>query len=838
MLAPFRSPVSPAKSQGLRTVRCLTILLATLYLGGTSLCAAASVGSITGIITDRDTKQYLTGANVILDGTQLGAATDVNGRFEIRNVPVGSYSIRVYMIGYKTQARANVHALANRPTVVNIALEPTILSAEDIVVTAGYFEKVKDASTSVRSVDFEEIRSDPVGAHDILSMMQSLPSVVSGADQTNEIIVRGGAPGENLFVMDHLDIPYPVHYPQAGAGGGPITMVNTDFIERIDFFAGSFPARYGDKLSSVMDVTVREGQRTGHESKVSFDMAGFGAGVEGPLTPNSAYLFSLKRSFLDLVIQQSGLQAIPTYWTFQGKIVYDLSPKEKLSLNYLGGIDAINIVGEDSPQNRGVENVDYNSQQHTLGITYKNLYSKQGYLLASLGQNHVTIDVDAFRMTETSDHETFFQGITVERETILKADIVHKMSKAMEGSLGLKVKIAPNTWDLTSFSDYLIQYGYAADSLSPALPVSRERFYEQFFKDTTAVIVPIDTVVTYAAEDRVYDELYRSGGFYGQLKLNPTTRLELTLGARIEYHAFIDKSSLSPRLNITYQLAHNLKANLASGRYYQAPFNTMLIYGGEDTKRLDFYHADQVALGLEYLPFEDTRITMETYVKEFADMPMQAFLTDRNGNDSLGDFGNIGAGRSRGVEFFVQKKFSNNWYSTLSYSHSISEGVDPRKEGKVYYPWDYDYRDVISLVGGYKIRYMDYAWYNRYKQTLFASFTSWLPLAPSDEFEISFRLRYAGGKPFTPRTYDHNYRRWYVNSANDWNTERMGDYLRFDIMLLQRFYLERMNLVAFWDIMNVLNRDNPWEYVYKENGTKTTALQFKTFPIGGITLEF
>ena len=187
-------------------------------------------------------------------------------------------------------------------------------------------------------------------------MMQSLPSVVSGADQTNEIIVRGGSPGENLFVMDFLDIPYPVHYPQQGSGGGPITMVNTEFIEKIDFFAGAFPARYGDKLSSVMDVTVREGNASSHESALSFNMAGFGAIIEGPISEQSTYIASVKRSFLDLVIQQSGLMAIPKYWTFQGKVTYNLSQKEKLYLNYLGGIDEIEIVGEDSPQNRGAGN--------------------------------------------------------------------------------------------------------------------------------------------------------------------------------------------------------------------------------------------------------------------------------------------------------------------------------------------------------------------------------------------------------------------------------------------------------------------------------------------------
>ena len=226
--------------------------------------------------------------------------------------------------------------------------------------------------------------------------------------------------------------------------------------------------------------------------------------------------------------------------------------------------------------------------------------------------------------------------------------------------------------------------------------------------------------------------------------------------------------------------------------------------------------------------------------RQFADMPMQEVLSDSsNGNaDSLGSFANIGAGRSKGFEFFMQKKFSHNWYGSFSYSYSISEGVDPRKSGTVYYPWDYDYRQVVSLIGGYKIRYMDYDWYQKYKPTVMAQATSWLPFAPSDEFEISFRLRYTGGKPYTPKSYNHNLRKWYTYASQEWNTQRMQDYWRFDIMLLQRYYFQKVNLVAFWDIMNVFDRDNPWDYVYKDDGTKEIALQFKTFPVGGITLEF
>lgn len=216
-----------------------------LFVIGTTGYLFGSSGNLSRLIRDASTHQPLIGVNVIINGADLGAAANMDGNFRIPDIPVGSYNIHVSMIGYEAVFRANVHIVPQRNTVVNFDLHPQGLQGESVEVIATYFEKTRDAITSSRTIDIEEIRSDLVGVFDIMAMMQSLPSVISGAGQTNEIIVRGGNPGENLFVMDHIEIPYPNHFPEQGKGGGPITMIDTDFIERVDFYAGSFPERYG-----------------------------------------------------------------------------------------------------------------------------------------------------------------------------------------------------------------------------------------------------------------------------------------------------------------------------------------------------------------------------------------------------------------------------------------------------------------------------------------------------------------------------------------------------------------------------------------------------------------
>lgn len=832
--------------------RRLCITLFTLMWVQNSV--AQSAGSISGIILDRDTKQPLVGANVMLEDSPYGSATDGEGRFVMQNIPVGTYRLRADMIGYKSQARANIHIASQRTIEVTLELIPTVLAGEDVTVTAGFFERARDAVVSVRSVDIEEIRSDPVGAYDVMRMMQALPAVVSGADQDNEIIIRGGNPGENLFIMDHLEIPYPNHFSQAGSGGGPITLINTEFIERIDFYAGSFPARYGGKVSSVMDVSLREGNRQHHKGQFNFNMAGFGLTFEGPLNDKTNYIATLKRSFLDFVIANTGLAAVPQYWTGQAKVTYHLKPGEKIMFNFLGGIDGIDIVGEDTPQARGAENVDFATRQYTLGVTYKRLIKNRGYWITSMSQNMIRVETDVYRVEADATHNTYFTQADMELDHALKSDVFYKFSPKFELSGGIKVSATHLDYDQNYQGSPVVNYIYRFDNQYWGDPAVRASWNGE-------TVQPFDNAFYYAALDTLSESnilqdtlaVGTDGTWQSNLDMvSPSVwvqtrfylfrEMELILGGRVGQTGYTNYRYFSPRIGLSYPLTRELKVNLSGGRYYQRPFNVVLNGDYLETDELKNYYADQIVLGTEYLPREDVRLTLEIYEKRFDQMVTSAWKDSIVNGRNVIYFDNehqvnAGSGYSRGIEFFIQKKFVDNWYGSFSYSKSIARGIDPR-DNKTEYPWTYDYGDVMTLIGGYKIQYMNYDWYPRYKTSLIAKAFSWLPFMPSDEYELSFRARYVGGRPYTERMYNPYRRRWYIPANTPLNTQRYDAYFRFDVMLLQRFYFEKMNLVAFWDIMNVTNRDNPWEYIYKADGSREMSWQFKTFPVGGVTLEF
>jgi outer membrane receptor protein involved in Fe transport len=797
-------------------------------------------GQITGRITDLDTHQPLLGANVMLEGTELGAATDGEGTYRIANLAVGSYAMRVTMMGYKSQSRGNVHVVSERSTVVNITLEPAALEIGAVMVTAGYFERAKNAMMSTRSMDIEEIRSDPVGAYDIIMMMHSLPSVASGGDHSNEIVIRGGGPGENLFVMDHLEIPYPNHFPQQGLSGGAIVGVNTEFVETIDFFAGAIPAQYGDKLSSVMDVTLREGSREKHQGEVSLGMGGLGGFVEGPLADRGSYMVSLSRSFIDVVAMEevTGVSSAPIYATAQGKAVLELDNRRKLTFNFLGMLDEMTMEGDTMLLARGIENTQLNNSQYTVGVTYKNLFSEKGYSIMSLGQSRTLFDMDVYKLRDGQREDTYIKD-NVEHETILKGDWYYLLSDRIKLSGGVKLKRVGLDYEDHAPASPTVRYGYTlSDTMPPAL-ITRDDFYTNYYGNPDTVVTVWDTVNASEPWERVSHENFMKAGIYGQVRWRPMPRLELILGGRAEMMSLTGTVSLSPRASLSYNLTDRLEAKISAGRCYQTPVYDKLVSGTGEPESLDDYRADQAVAGLEYLLREDLRLTVEGYAREYDRMAIMHSVTTADTADLGGGWVNAGEGYARGVEIFLQKKFSNQWYGTFSFSKSEARGYDPRyPDESISYPWDYDFRDAVSLIGGYKIRYLDYDWYRRFRESIWVGMLSWLPVMPADEFEASFRLRYVGGAPYTPKVYDHNIRQWTTTQAQRLNTARYDPYLRVDIMFNKRFYYDNLNMVFFMGLNNVFNRNNPQIMAYLEDGSEEMLWQFKQSIAGGMMLEF
>lgn len=770
-----------------------------------------SRGVIRGRVFDEATQSPLVAVNIMLEGTRMGTAADNQGMYVIDNIPPGIYNMRFTMIGYETRVINNVVVNPGKTTWQQIELKSTILKGEGVVVTAGYFSEAKDAVVSSRRVDYEEIRMDPGSAEDLQRVMQVLPAVVSGADQDNEIIVRGGMPGENLFIMDHIEIPNPNHFGDQGVGGGPINMLNSHFVRKIDFYAGAFPARYGDKASSVMDVSLRDGDREHMTGHGYLGMSGAGLIVEGPIQGgHGAYMFSGRKSFLDLIISSTGLTAVPKYYNFQGRVVYDLTPSHQLIMNGIYGNDKITIRDEEeeSGYQRGAENVRSWSHQYALGLTWRALLGQKGFSRVTLSQTLNHWDQEVW----DENDKIYYTNLSTEIERTLKLDITYQFNKKIELNVGGHFKSIP--FDIHQWADRDTLFNYDV-SVDPPQQIGVYRTYDEYKHD--------------------HDLTTLKASLFGQLKWTPYSRITCNFGLRGDYFDYTGNTAVDPRLGFSFALNPSTNINLALGQHSQAP-SYIQVSAHPLNKDLEYKYTQQIVLGFERLFREDIRGTLEFFYKDYRQVPVGSAQTTPDPFDSSnGRLLSQGKGFAKGVEFFLQKKLTGHYHFALSYAYSVSMGYDPRYNRT--YHWDYDYGHVFTFVSGLHFNLIHQPWYQNITHHVLYKIFGWmLPFA--DQVEIGIRWRYLGGRPYTQPIYYPQLQNWFVDETVPYNTERYPVYHRLDFRLDKRYMMSGWNMVFYLDIINIYGRDNIWMYSYQEDGAKKDILQFQVFPVGGITIEF
>jgi len=794
-------------------------VLCLLLVSVSGRAAEREPGTLTGKVIDEATLQAVAGASVQLLDTPNRTLADDNGQFTFHNIPPGVYRVQISRIGYKTTVKPNV--FINPGTITTLVVEMAVqyIAVEGVEVHGSYFDKAKDAIVSTRTMDYEEIREQPGGVGDIQRVMQALPAVVSAADQENEIIVRGGAPGENLFLMDNVEIPNPNHFGRIGTTGGPINMLNTAFIREVDFMAGAFPAKYGDKASSVMEIRLREGSRQQRISSLELSMAGAGGLLEGPFAGGKgSYLVSARKSYLDLIISGIGLTAVPQYYNFQGKIVYDLSQTHKLILNGLFGDDNIHIEGETTGYGSSNDmDVRSGSVQWTVGATLRSLMGSQGYGLLTLSHSQTHWDETVYKVdTWLLD----WRNDTTEKETQLKYDLTYQITPKFEVATGISLKQTHFDYTMWARPDTLTYYQYENGVVVDSFPVIDPQTGQP---------------VIYEMDVQQNERAYKYAG-YMQIKLRPTSRLTLQGGLRYDYFDYTSNSYFSPRTGFSYEITPRTAINLAYGVHYQSPAYFELTRNPAND-HLKHKYTTQYVAGIEHLFADDFKGTLEVYYKTYDDFPVRLYETTPEPNDpDEGIFVNAGGGRARGIELFLQKKLSRNFYGTLSYSYSVAEADDPRYPGKTF-DWHFDYRHVFTLITGYRINMDEKGWYQEMSKSIWYKITGWmLPFA--DQVQLGLKWRYLGGRPYTPPVYHPEFKQWQVEEVQDINTERLPAYHRLDVRMDRRYFFKSWNLVTFIEIENLYNQHNIWDYSYEDDGDRETIYQFETLPVGGVVVEF
>ncbi len=799
----------------------------------------ANNGSISGIVRDAETLSPLVGVNIIIDNTSIGTATNTDGRYHINNLKPATYTLSFHMMGYSKFKKVNVIVNPDRITIINTDLIIQAVKGEQVVVTSTPFAKALDAVVSDRSIDFNEMMNDPGGVMDVVRMVQAFPAVVSGSDQGNEIITRGGEPGENLFIIDNIEIPNPNHFGSQGTGGGPISMINSLFINNVDFYAGAFPAQFGGKVSSVMNIQLKEGNREKFHTNLDMGMSGLGLFAEGPINNgNGSYMFGFKKSYLKWIANSFGLTSIPDYYSLQSKVVYDISDRNTLIWNGIYGNDKILI--EDEANGATLDSyVDVGGFEYATGLTLRTLINKNSHTHLTLSNIGNYWNHDVYKTHPINPDRQIYEKDDFESEWTLKGDYVNRLNSKNTLKVGFNIKniIADHHTFIAKDTAYTYYYFPKNQPDNSSYYFNSNDYYNNFNSETDDFGIN-NIARNWNEQDTIRNINSNKYSIYMQHKYSPFNNLTISAGLRYSKFIYSNYSSFSPRLGVSWNITSTSTLNFGYGKHYQEPSYYYFTQNTEANKNLKNINTQQFIIGLEHYFNESTKASIEIYHKDYNNIPVHESWVN---GDSIGNYNwdriyNLGEGYSKGVEVFIQKKPVKNLNFILSYSHYISERKDIRRDSKPYYTADYDFRDVFTLVSGYKWDLREVSWCKNVKNKKWWKYISWLP-SPGDEFTISARWRYSQGKPYTQKTYDPFLRSWYTEWNTPLNTERLPAYHRLDLMFVQRHIFKKSALIVYFDIMNVYGRKNIWDYNYKDDGSIEKIYQFSLFPVGGFIWE-
>ena len=277
----------------------------------------AQTSTIKGRVFNGINNESIPFANIVIDSTSVGTISDIDGNYKIENLKPGSYNVVCSFLGFKKQVFYEVRVTSTRTTTLDFALVEESTALDEVLISKSPFNRKVESPVSMRTIGASEIYRSPGGNRDISKVIQILPGVASSASFRNDIIVRGGAPNENRFYLDGIEIPNINHFATQGSSGGPVGMINVNFIQEVDFYAGAFPANRGNSLSSIMEFKQIDGNDEKLRGSLMLGSSDIGITLDGPIGEKSTFMFSARRSYLQILFKALNLPFLPTYNDFQ-----------------------------------------------------------------------------------------------------------------------------------------------------------------------------------------------------------------------------------------------------------------------------------------------------------------------------------------------------------------------------------------------------------------------------------------------------------------------------------------------------------------------------------------
>ena len=735
-------------------MRFKTLLIAILFL------SAALFGQkciVSGFVTDASTGEAIAGANAYIEGEPFGAAANLYGYYTIAGLPNGGpWTLVVSAIGYSTAKRQIV--CKGSPLRLDFELEPEIIKGKEIVIQAKRVGGMMDPYVGHSIVESELIRHAPgLAEPDLFRTLQMLPGVQSISDFSSGLYIWGGTPGDNLVLLDNIEVYNPTHLM------GFFSTFIVDAVREANLIKGGYPAKWGGRLGSLLEVTNKDGNRKSFDGIAELSLLSGKAMVEGPVGKGS-YLVAGRRTWIDMatkLLERNNLmdENLPYYfYDFQGRINQDLTDRDKLTFSFYAGDDIFAFEednGETSPDDTIYadddqdDSFEYRWGNITLSTQWTHVFNERLF-------GHLVLAGSRFRTKLDSGGDDMKIEDRI-GDITLKGDMTYSLNDANALDFGgmLKWREINNYFKITD-------YDYETDE-------------EQVF--TSDDYTGASLIAAYCEDEYQPNLLWKVQG-----------------GLRLEFATNGDYFRVGPRLSVQRRLDDLTTLRAAYGHYYQyihlvnpleevgiAVFDSW-IPCGDDLKPA---MADHFVLGMDTdrLPMH---LSANAYYKIMSNLiePREEIIF--GGVDDIRARFNIGTGWAAGFDLSMEGKVGRfaGWAG-------YGLGWVKRKMADVNngepYPPKYDRRHTLKLSLAYE---------------------------PLERLTLSVAFNYGTGQPVTtPIGFEEedygSYRYfWPIWEDGAYHNGRLPDYHRLDFALNWVAHEGNWRFIPYLQILNVYNREN------------------------------
>lgn len=754
----------------------------------------AQTGSVRGFVYDKATGETIIFSNVLILNTTHGSSTDNNGYFAIPKVPKGDYNIRVTFMGYEEKV-IPIKVVANEITTLKIELEPSSRLLNAVEIRADRLAAKTESQVSIEKITAKDITQMPSigGTSDLAQYMQVLPGVIFTGDQGGQLYIRGGSAIQNKVLLDGMVIYNPFH------SIGLFSVFETDVIKNADIFTGGFGAKYGGVLSSVMDISTRDGNKKQTKGKIGASTFGANLLLEGPIIKQDTssglsltYLLTAKNSYLSYSSKK-------LYSYIDGTLPYDFFDLYgKLTLSGENGskISAFGFNYTDKVSNyKSIANFDWVNR--------------------GLGANFLLLPGNTSALVEGifaySDYTVSMKETTTKDEKISNIG-------------GFNVGLSATNF----FVDNKLIYGIEMIGSTTSTNITKYKNDKPSRTENT----------NYSTELGVYG-LFK--GVLGKFLYEPSFRLS--------YYASMSKASPEPRLALKYNITDWFRLKAAAGLYSQIFIDTkpdvdiVNLFTGYETISPESMNIVRTYKGQEISSYLQSSkhfiFGAEFDLSRFITLNIEGYYKTMDGLISLNrnkyfndDEDHADKPEYLKKEYAIENGKAYGMDISLKYDDDrlyvwtvYSLGKVVREDEKVQYAPHYDRRHNVNVLISYQV-------------------------GLSRSWELSLRWNYGSGFAYTPNKggqemldfqtgidYDYIYANGTLQMLlGEYNSKRLPEYHRLDFSVKKRFDVFKSSILELnLSVTNVYNRNNLF---YQNRTTGERVDQLPIMPSFGLSLSF